>query len=159
MAAASKPWRTESSTAKQTVASVAALVVGLALVVGFRHFEGPGITESRAGFLLGVLLLAIGAGVLLFGGRQVITVDTNARRILIEHVGRFRGSAREIHFSEISEVYVGEVGDQEGGSIRHHVVARLRSGKEIALFAGFFEGSLSRQAMEARCQRLMASMK
>jgi hypothetical protein len=147
-------WRTESSRTKQTAASVVALVVGIVLAIGFRHFEGPGVTESRAGLLLGVMLMAVGAGMLLFGGKQVITVERKARRIVVEHAGRFRKSVKDIPFSEISEVYVGELGDREGGSIRYHIVAKLKTGKEIALFMGFFEGSHSKPAMEARCQRL-----
>lgn len=147
-------WRTESSAARQAAAAAAMLLAGLALAVGLRHFEGPGLTPSLAGFLLGFLLLAGGAGMLLFGGKQVIVVDPRARRIVIEQAGRLRTSRREIRFDEISEVSVGELGDREGGRVRYCVVARLKTGKELSLFLGFFDGAHDRPAMEARCRRL-----
>ncbi len=148
-------WRTESNGGKQLAASVAAVVVGSALAIGFRQFEGPGLTGSRAGFLLGLLLLAVGLGALLFAGKQIITVDTKARRILVEKINRFGRSAKTIHFVEVADAYVGELGDREGGSISYHVVVKLRTGKEVALFKGFFDGSHSKPDMEARCQRLL----
>lgn len=152
-------WKTESSAGKENLAMVLALVVGIALTVGFRKFEGPGLIGSTAGFLLGILILVVGAGLFLFGGKQVITVEPKLKRIVVTSLGRLRTSSREIHFNEISEVYVGESGDQEGGSIRYHVVARLKTGTEVALFMGFFEGSHSKPAMEARCQRIVESMR
>jgi hypothetical protein len=155
MTGASDVWVTESNTVRQSIASLAEVLVGLALIVGFRGFEGPGLTGSRAGFLLGVLLAVIGAGMLLFGGKQLVTVDPQSRRIILEKVGLFGRSSREVSFDEISRVYVGRLGDSEGGSIRYHVTAELRSGKEVALFLGFFEGSKSESAMDARRERLV----
>ena len=105
--------------------------------------------------MLGSLLLALGVGMLLFAGKHVITVEAKSRRIVIEHINHFRESATKIRFDEIADVYVGKLGDREGGSISYHVVAKLKTGKEIALFKGFFEGSLSKPAMEARRQRLI----
>jgi hypothetical protein len=148
-------WRTESNSGKQLAASVAAVVVGAALAIGFRQFEGPELTGSLAGFLLGLLLLAIGLGALLFAGKQIITVDTKTRRILIEKINHFGRSAKTIRFDEIVDAYVGELGDREGGRISYHVVVKLRTGKEVALFKGFFDGSHNKPAMEARCQRLL----
>jgi hypothetical protein len=136
-------------------ASVLAAVVGLALTIGFRQFEGPGLTGSRAGFLLGLLFLGGGLGILLFGGKQVITVDAKARRIVIEHINRFGTSEKQIRFNEIADVYVGELGDREGGSLWYYLAIKLKTGKEIALFKGFFEGSHSKPAMEARRERLV----
>jgi hypothetical protein len=155
MAGSSDIWRTESNARTQTAASVVAVVAGLALAIGFRQFEGPGLTGSRAGFLLGILLLALGLGVLLFAGKQVIKVEAKSRRIVIEHINRFGKRAKEMRFDEIADVSVGELGDREGGSISYHVVVKLKTGKEIALFKGFFDGSHSKPAMEARRQRLI----
>ena len=84
-----------------------------------------------------------------------VTVEAKPRRIVIEHKNRFRKSAREIRFDEIADVYLGELGDREGGSISYHLVVKLKTGKEIALFKGFFDGSHSKPAMEARRQRLI----
>jgi hypothetical protein len=147
--------RTESNTLTQTAVSVVAVVAGLALAIGFRQFEGPGLTGSRAGFLLGIILLTLGLGMLLLAGKQVITVEAKSRRIVIENINRFRKSMKEIRFDEIADVYVGELGDREGGSIFYHVVVKLKTGKEIALFKGFFDGVRSKPAMEARRQCLI----
>lgn len=153
MAAQPEVWRTESNSLKQTVATVAALVVGLTLTIGFRDFEGPGLTNSKAGFLLGLLLLAMSIAGLLTASKYVITVDTGTRRIIVERIGRFGRTWRAIRFNEVEGVYVGQHGDREGGSISYHVLAKLKSG-EVALFTGFFDGMFSKAAMEARCDRL-----
>ena len=147
-------WRTESSDAQQTAAGIGIVAVGLVLAIGFRHFDGSGFTNSLAGFLLGLLLLVIGAGVLIFGGKQVITVDPSNKRVVIEKIGRIKRTKREIRFKEISELYVSSIGDREGGSERYYVGARLTTGKDVALFLGFFEGAQSRQVMEIRRKRL-----
>jgi hypothetical protein len=154
MVASADIWKTESCGGKQMAASVLAVVIGLTLTIGFRQFQGPGLTGSRAGFLLGLLLLGAGLGTWLFAGKQVITVDTKARRIVIEHTNRFGMSAKRILFNEIADVYVGELGDREGGSISYYVAVKLKTGKEIALFKGFFDGSHSKPAMETRRERL-----
>ena len=150
----SNRWITESNPVVQTAVVVAMLVVGLFMVVVCREFEGPGITQSRAGFMLGLLLLITALGTLLFGGKQVICVDSKSRRILISHFNRFRTRNTEIKFSEITGLYVGEQGDQDGGSIRYFVTLKLKTGKEVALFFGFFDGALNKHEMELRCQRL-----
>lgn len=155
----SATWKTESSVLRQTVAAVAMLALGLVLAFGFRDAAGPGLTNARAGFLLGVLLAAIGTGALLCGGRQVISVEPRLKRIVVRNESWLRGSTREIRFSEIAEVYVGELGDREGGSISYHVVVKLKTGKEVPLFVGFFEGGYDQAAMQARCQRLLECLR
>lgn len=152
-------WTSESNAVVQTVTAIAALAIGLFMVIVCREFEGPGITQSRAGFLLGLLLLVIGLSTLLFGGKQVICVDSVSKRILISNSNRFRKRNMQIRFNEIAELYVGENGNREGGSIRYHVVAKLKTGKEIAFFLGFFDGAFSKHKMELRCQRLAERLK
>jgi hypothetical protein len=154
MSPTSNAWITESNPARQNIACVLALIVGLSLATGFRHFEGSVLSGEGAGFLLGLMLLLIGAGTFLLGGKHVVTVDTKSRQILLERRGRFGATTKIIRFDEISELRVGELGTREGGSIRYHVVATLKSGEEVALFLGFFEGALSKSAMEARRQRI-----
>jgi hypothetical protein len=148
-------WRTESNALTQTAASVVAVVAGLALTIGFRRFEGPGLTGSLAGFLLGIMLLALGLVMLLLAGKHVVTVEAKSRRIVVENRNRFRTSTKEIRFDDIADVYLGELGDREGGSISYHVMVKLKTGKEIALFKGFFDGSHSKPTMEAHRQRLI----
>jgi hypothetical protein len=155
MSEPSDTWITESDTTTQVVAAALAIVVGLILAIGFRGFDRSGFTQGLATFLLGVVLLVVGVGMLLFGARQVITVDPRQRRIAIERISRFRTTTRVIGLDTVADFSVAEHGDQEGGSIRYHVKAKLKTGGEIALFVGFFEGSRSRLAMEKRCDRLL----
>lgn len=159
MAITTGVWRTESSEAKQTIAAIVAFGFGVLLAIGFRFYGEAGAIESRAGFMLGVVLVVVGCGMLVVGGKQVITVDAKAKKIVIEKINRVQQSVQEIRFSEITMVSVGETGDEEGGSIRYHVAVKLRTGKEVALFMGFYEGVHSKQAMEARCQRLNESLR
>ena len=147
-------WITESNGIKQTVTSVLVVATGIAFAIGFRHFDSSGLTGSLAGFLLGLLLLFVGLASLLLGGKQVITVDTKRCRIVIEGKNRFGKSTKVIRFNEIADVYVGEFGDQEGGSISYHVVIKLKTGKETPLFFAYFEGQHEKSVAESRCQRL-----
>lgn len=84
--------KAESSTVKQTIAAVAMLLLGAVLTIGFRDFEGPGFTQSRAAFLLGTILLLGGIGTLVFGSKQAVIVDTKSRRVIVESRSRFRQS-------------------------------------------------------------------
>jgi hypothetical protein len=154
MSPTSNAWITTSNPARQNIACVLALLVGLSLATGFRNFEGSVFSGGGAGFLLGIMLLTIGAVTLLLGGKQIVTVDAQSRRIVLSNHRRFGTTTRIIHFDEISSLHVGELGTREGGSIRYHVVATLKSGDDVALFLGFFEGALSKPAMEARRERI-----
>lgn len=154
MAASLQPWRTESSGGSQLVAAIALAAVGAILVYGFRHMEGPGLTESRAGFLLGILLLTIGTGALLFAGKQAIVVDPATKRILIEQASRLGTKVRSISFREVAGIHVGQFGHRNNGSITFHVAVTLKTGKEVALFFGFYEGRHDRSVAESRCARL-----
>jgi hypothetical protein len=158
MSAQLETWITESSPAKQTAVGVGIFVVGLVLAIGFRDFDAATITGSTAGFLLGILCLVISAATLLTGGQQTISVEPQFKRIVIVNRTRVRTTSKTIFFNEIAQVYVGEHGDKEGGSINYYVAAKLKTGKEVALFFGFFEGGYDRSVMEARCQRLIQNM-
>jgi hypothetical protein len=147
-------WRTESDGGTQVAWLVLALLAGAALMIGFRAFEGPGLTGGRAGFALGVLLLAGGVLGLLLCGRQIITVDPDRRCIVMESISRYGSKSEVLPFEDIADVSLGQTGDKEGGSIRYHVVVRQRSGGEKALFVGFFAGASDRTTVQARCQRL-----
>ena len=109
-------WRIESSPGKQAFIAWSILIVGLILAFGFRNFDSSGLTNSLAGFLLGLLLLLIGFAGLLMGGKRSVTVDPHARRILIEDVNRFGEKERSISFDEVGKVYVGRLGNREGAS-------------------------------------------
>jgi hypothetical protein len=147
-------WKTESDSSQQLLFSLLGIAVGLVLSIGFRHFDGSGFTNSLAGFLLGLFVLVISAGMLLTGGKQIITVNSKTRRIELEDISRFSNKKRSLRFDEIESFYVDELGDKEGGSIQYFVVARLKTGKKVSLFLGFFDGRYDKYAMEARCRRL-----
>ena len=148
-------WTSESSAAEQHLSTAVTLIAGAALAIGFRQLEGPALSGNRAGFWLGVVLLVVGVGMFFFGGKQVITVEPGRQRIVITRQGRVRSRTQQIRFNDIAGVSVAENGDTDGGSVRFNVAVKLKTGKSMALFLGFFEGSHSRQAMEARCQRLV----
>ena len=76
------------------ILAIGAVVVGLVLMVGFRHFQGNG--AMLAGFLLGVLLLVIGAAGLAVAGTQTVTVDPAYRRIVVEDRTLLGARTREI---------------------------------------------------------------
>lgn len=147
-------WITESNSSTQTLAAVAGTAIGLLLVLGSRSIAERS-TATLAAFVLGLGLLVAGLGFLLFSPKQTITVNSKTRRITIESRHRFGASAKHLRFDEIADAYVDETGDKEGGSISYHIVLKLRSGKTVPLFVGFFEDSYNQSATEARCQRLM----
>jgi hypothetical protein len=152
--APSDPWRIESDSTKQALSAGVMLVLGLGLIVGCWPSIGPRTNESLAGLLLGVLLSVIGLGALLFGGRQIVTVDPQAGHITIEHINRVRRTVQRVPLCEVTQFALGELGDREGGSVRYYVIAKLGTGKEIALFVGFTNGSHDRATAQARCDRL-----
>ena len=148
------PWITESSPGQQLLLSVGGVVAGGLLAVGGWRLGGFSSTTTASAFLLGVIVLVIALACLVTGGRQRIIVDPAARRIVIEQTTRLGTRQRQIDFAEIAEVTLGENGDREGGSISYHVVLTLKSGQEVALFVGTFDGVFDRLAMERRRQRV-----
>jgi hypothetical protein len=147
-------WVTESNRKTQTLVAAAGTVVGLLLIIGSRS-KGQWETETIAAFVLGLGLLVAGLGFLFFSPKQTVTVNSKTRRITIENKHRFGASSKQLRFDEIVDAYVDEVGDKEGGSISYHIVLRLKTGKTVSLFTGFFDGSYSESATEARRQRLL----
>ena len=148
-------WKIESSPGKQVILGWIVLVVGLTLAIGFRDFDSSGLTNSLAGFLLGLLLLLIGTVTLFLGGKRIVCVDPEARRILIEDASRFGRKKRSIAFDEVGEVYVDSLGDKEGGSISYDVVLKLKKGETVSLFRpADVEGTWEKSVMEDRCRRL-----
>lgn len=148
------PWITESSVGRERGAAFLMIAVGLALTIGFRHFDASGLSNSLSGFLLGLLLLLIGAGGLLFGGKITIAVEPRYRRIVISGKKVMRPSKLVIPFQDIARLSLAQQGDRNSGSIRYYVLAHLHSGQEIPLFYGFFEGMFSEPTMERRMARL-----
>jgi hypothetical protein len=151
-------WITESNAGMQRLVLMAMLAIGLALAAASRHFDASGLSPSLSAFALGVLMLVIGAGGLLFAGKTTIRVEPRYRRIVITGSSLLRQSSDVVAFQDIASLTVEEEGDNEGGSIRYHVAAHLHSGRTLPLFCGFFDGMHDRAAMEQRRQRLLQAI-
>jgi hypothetical protein len=154
-------WKFESNSGKQTALSLACIVVGITLVIGFRHFNGPGMTNSLAGFLLGLLLLLIGISAFLVRGKQTIAVDPQSRNIVVEDTNQFRTKKRLIPFSDIVDTGIGYLGRKSNYVIFYYIILKLRNGEEYPLFSPgrFFDGGSDRSVMESRRQRLEEYLK
>ena len=148
-------WTSQSNPLKQVVLSVACVVAGLVLMIGFRDFAGSG-TNAMAGFLLGVLLLFIGVAAFLASGKQTVVVDPGARCITIEDSNRFRSKTRLIPFSDIVGVGIGYLGKRSNFVTWYYLVLRLRNGEEYPLFAPgrFFAGGSDQSVVASWRQRL-----
>lgn len=158
---ATDSWKTENSVPTQTTAGLLMVGVGLWLVYGFRHHGGPVMSDSFAGYLLGWMVLALGVTSLTWGGKVVVTVDGRRRCVVVEARNRFRTRRTTFLFKDVareSDVFVRSLGDRINGSMSYHVVVRLRSGEEVALFYPFFSGQNDRQVAETRCLRLRAGI-
>ena len=154
-------WRSESSPGKQTAAAIGCTVVGLILAYGFRDFSGPGLSNTMAGFLLGILLLVIGIAGLVVRGKQSVVVDPRAKEITIEDKNLFGTKRRKIRFFEIAGTAVGFLGKESNLTTFYYVLLRLRSGEEYSLFAPgrFYKGATNRSVVEGWRQRLEAYMR
>jgi hypothetical protein len=149
----SSVWTVESSQDMQAVYGVVGLIVGGAFIYASRIQSLERITSISVLFL-GLLIFVISFATLVMGGKQVISVDPRRRLVEVQSLSRLGAKKRVIPFGQISDVFIGELGDKEGGSISYHVVLKLKNGKEVALFIGAFEGAYDRQAMEVRRRRL-----
>ena len=149
-------WKFESNPGKQLALSLACIAVGTVLAVGFRHFDGSGMTHSLAGFLCGLLLLLIGIPGFLLTGKQTIVIDPRHRRIVVEDRNRFGAKKRVIHFSEVTDTSLGYVGKKSNFVDFYYIVLELKHGEKYPLFSPgrFHEGGSDRSEMESRRQRL-----
>lgn len=149
-------WVSHSNPARQSILALGCLVVGFILVIGFRHFEGWGMSNDTAGFLLGLLLLVIGAWAFLASGRQIVVVDPGTRRISIEDTNRFGSKKHSIPFADITHVGIGYLGKASNFVTFYYLVLTLKNGQEYPLFAPgrFFEGGSERSVVESWRQRL-----
>lgn len=149
-------WQLSSNFARQLALALLATVLGLILVIGFRHFGAAGFSNSLAGFLLGVLLLVVGLAALLTQGRQTVVIDPRGRSIVIEDETPFGNKTRVIRFDEIADTGIGYLGKTSSFVNFYYIVLRLRNGRKYSLFppGRFYDGWSDRPAMEARRQRL-----
>ncbi len=149
-------WISESRPGRQIIICILAIAAGFILVAGFHDFSGPGLTNNKAGFLLGVMILVIGTAGVLFQGKQSVTIDPAARRITVEDKTRFGRKKRTIGFSEIVEIGIGYLGKHSNFVNCYYLVLKLRNGREYPLFAPgrFYEGSSDRAVVNGWKTRL-----
>ena len=154
-------WKFESNPGKQTALSLACIAVGIILVIGFRHFDGSGMTNSLAGFLCGLLLLLIGVSAFLVSGKQTIVIEPQMRRIIVEDTNKLWIKRKLIRFSEIADTGIGYVGKKSNFVNFYCIILKLKSGEKYSLFSPgrFYDGGSDRSVMESRRQRLENSIK
>ena len=154
-------WISQNNPGKQTILTIASMALGLVLAVGFRDFSGPGMTHAKAGFLLGLMLLAIGFIGFLTKGRQTVVIDAMSRRITVEDNSLFGTKRRAIAFRDVSEVTVGFLGKRSNFVTIYYLVLHLTNGERYPLFAPgrFYDGASDRSVVEgwrARLEKYLA---
>lgn len=148
-------WTIESNPTKQLIVVIGILIVGIILAAGFRNFTGPGLSNSLAGFLLGVLLIVIGIADIFSHGKQNITIDPHARMMRIVDTNLFSHKERIIGFSEITGTGISHIGDIADGAATFYVQLSLRDGSKYPLFfPAYYDGRHDRSVAENRRRRL-----
>jgi hypothetical protein len=150
-------WASESNSVKQTILAIGCFFIGLVLTIGFRNFTGPGLTNSLAGFLLGLFLLIMSIWSFLLSGKQTVMVDPHARRITIKDINFFSTKTRIIPFSDILHITIGYLGKKSNYVTFYYLVLKLINGEEYPLFAPgrFYDGGSDRAIVEGWRQRLV----
>jgi hypothetical protein len=148
-------WTSRSNPLKQLAVTGGCAVIGLVLTMGFRDYGRLG-SNAGAGFLLGLLLLAMGALGILATGRQTVVVDRRGRCIDVEDATLLGRKKRSIPFDDINSVSIGYLGKRSNYVTIFYLVLKLRNGEEYPLFAPgrFFEGASDRSTVEGWRQRL-----
>ncbi len=148
-------WISTSNPRKQIRLSMLSTAAGLFLASYFISFNSPD-RNTMAGFLLGMLLLVIGAAGFMVCSRQKVVVDPNSRLITIEEINRFGTKKRTINFSDVVEVNIGYLGKKSNFVSWYYLVLKLEDGEQYPLFTPgrFFEGGSDISTVEGWRQRL-----
>lgn len=96
MAAEVNAWRTESNPSQQTVSAIIAVCIGLALALGFRHFEGPGLTANLAGFLLGLLIFSLALGCCFSVAGRLLPCSRHQEKFLSKLMDAFERAEKKL---------------------------------------------------------------
>lgn len=148
-------WTSQSEAVKQRLLAIVCAAAGLILAIGFYHFDGAG-SNSRAGFLLGLILLAIGIAGFFWCTAQSVVVDPRTRRITVTDVNRFSTRKRVIPFGSIVDIRIGYLGKKSNYVTWYYLILKLNSGEEYSLFSPgrFFAGGSDRSVVEGWRLRL-----
>lgn len=128
------PWITHSNPSREALYGIVSAASGAVLVVAVL----ASATRSEnvlAGGLLGGLVLVIGATGLLTTGKQTVTVDPDARRIVVEESQVLGGRSRIIPFDEVVRVGIGYLGKKSNFVSVYYLMLTLETGEEYPLFA------------------------
>lgn len=149
-------WISESSPSSQTAMTWGCVTVGALIAWLARNATGPGMTNERAGFYLGLLLLGIGLAGVVTHGTQTTVVDPAAKLITVEDRTYFGRKVRKIRFAEVAGIGIGFLGKRSSGVTFYYLDLKLKDGSTYPLFAPgrFYEGSSSRPVVEGWKQRL-----
>lgn len=144
-------WISHSRSKQQTAVAALATLTGFVLAYGFHHAG-----HLAAGFLLGLLLIALGIAGLLTGGRQTITINPRTRQITVDDVTRLGKKTRSIGFDDIADIGISYLGKRSNYVTWYYLNLKLKNGKEYPLFAPgrFYEGGSDRAIVEGWRDRL-----
>lgn len=147
-------WITERDARRRSVFASAIILCGLAQILAAVIWL-PRSAEPVAAFLsINALTLLIGAS-LLRGAKELITIDAERQTIVLETSGLFGARVTEVPFSNVADAITRYDGHGDDGNVRYYVAVRLKTGPELALFRGSYEGSRDRATVEARCDRIL----
>jgi hypothetical protein len=153
------PWITTSDPGQQRVVCGAGVVVGALILGGGWQLGGFASQTTGATSVLGGLILLIALVGIVLDERQTVILDLAAKVIIVERVSRLGTQRRRITLAEVEDVTLGELGDQEGGSVSYHVELVLRRGERVALFVGAFDGAYDRAVMDGRRRRIVEGVR
>jgi len=156
-----EPWVSRSRPGVQLAVGIGLVAVGSLLIWQTRDFTSGG-GNALAGFLLGLLLLVIGAASMLVSGTQTVTVDPRKRLIEIRDSRSIGTKLTVIAFRQVAGISVGNLGKRSNFTNMYYLVLHLNDGREYPLFAPgrFFAGASDCNVVEGwrtRLQEYIAS--
>jgi hypothetical protein len=146
-------WKTENNAKSQSAFAIIIIIFSLTSLFAAIFWLQITTVSGAAFALFNALMLLIGVSLLL-GAKEVITVDTKLRTIVLETGGLFGKRVIEVSFSDVASVSVRHDGYSDEDNIRYYVAVTPKIGQELLLFRGFYEGNRDRETVEARCERI-----
>jgi hypothetical protein len=127
-------WKIRSNNRQQLVISLICLIAGAVLVFSLHDYGASG-SNRQAGFLLGVVLLALGGATLAAGGAQSVVVDPQQRLIRIEDHRLIGDRQQTIAIADIRDIQVGCLQTRAKHALRYFLQLTLADGQSRTLFA------------------------
>jgi len=147
-------WKIESNARRKSAFALIVIVFSLSLVLAGIFMGLPVATASGVAFVLfSGLMMLIGVSFLLTA-KEIITVDAQLRTVILETIGPVGKRVTEVSFNNVADVTVRNDGYDDEGTVRYYVAAKLKTGSELSLFRGFYDGNRDREAVEVLCERI-----